>query len=58
MIMLAAGVLLMTICALVSTEAADGTNNELLVIAYRGASAVEPEHTYHAYDQDLAERTD
>ncbi|SNZ17972.1 glycerophosphoryl diester phosphodiesterase [Terribacillus aidingensis] len=58
MIFLAAGVLLLAGCALVGTEAAKGTNKELLVIAHRGASAVEPEHTFPAYDQALEDGAD
>ncbi|QXE01897.1 glycerophosphodiester phosphodiesterase family protein [Terribacillus sp. DMT04] len=58
MIMLAAGVLLLAGCALVGTEAADETNDDLLVIAHRGASAVEPEHTFLAYDQALDDGAD
>jgi glycerophosphoryl diester phosphodiesterase len=58
MIMLTAGMLLLAGCTFVRTDAVNGTKIELLVIAHRGASAVEPEHTFLAYDQALDDGAD
>jgi len=52
-ILVLAGLLLLTGCKSIQTAASNDSNYSPLIIAHRGASAVEPEHTFDAYDQAL-----
>ncbi|WP_340082827.1 glycerophosphodiester phosphodiesterase family protein [Terribacillus sp. FSL K6-0262] len=55
---LLAGLLLLTGCSSIQTEASGVTDHDPLIIAHRGASAVQPEHTFSAYDQALMDGAD
>lgn len=51
-------VLLLAGCSLIHTEAAHDSDYSPLIIAHRGASAVEPEHTFRSYDQAVEDEAD
>jgi glycerophosphoryl diester phosphodiesterase len=51
-------VLLLSGCSSIHTEAANGSYYSPLIIAHRGASAVEPEHTFLSYDQAIDDEAD
>lgn len=50
--------LLLAGCSSIRTEAANSPDYSPLVIAHRGASAVEPEHTFSSYDQAVKDEAD
>ncbi|PAF20211.1 hypothetical protein CHH49_17635 [Terribacillus saccharophilus] len=51
-------VLLLAGCSSIHTEAAHYSDYSPLIIAHRGASAVEPEHTFLSYDQAVEDEAD
>lgn len=51
-------ILLLAGCSSINTEAANDSDYSPLIIAHRGASAVEPEHTFSAYDQAVEDEAD
>lgn len=57
-IFLLACILLLAGCSSIHTEAANDSDYSPLIIAHRGASAVEPEHTFSSYDQALEDGAD
>ena len=55
---LLAGLLLLSGCSSIQSEASGVPDYAPLIIAHRGASAVEPEHTFLAYNQALEDGAD